>query len=226
MLDRVALGERLDLMRAEIAQAARDTGRSPDELTLIVVTKFHPPELIQALVDLGVCDIGENRHQEAAAKHDLLSELNVTWHFIGQLQSKKARQVARYADVIHSIDRAALVEALAPIDRTIDCFLQVNLTDDPNRGGVAPGDLIALAEQVAATPTLKLLGVMAVAPLDEAPDTAFERLRGYSELVQTVEPSATSISAGMTQDFREAIAVGATHLRIGSAITGNRPAAG
>lgn len=226
MLDRVALGERLDLMRAEIAQAARDTGRSPDELTLIVVTKFHPPELIQALVDLGVRDIGENRHQEAAAKHDLLSELNVTWHFIGQLQSKKARQVARYADVIHSIDRAALVEALAPIDRTIDCFLQVNLTDDPNRGGVAPGDLIALAEQVAATPTLKLLGVMAVAPLDEAPETAFERLRGYSELVQTVEPSATSISAGMTQDFREAIAAGATHLRIGSAITGNRPAAG
>lgn len=226
MLDRVALGERLDLMRAEIAQAARDTGRSPDELTLIVVTKFHPPELIQALVDLGVRDIGENRHQEAAAKHDLLSELNVTWHFIGQLQSKKARQVARYADVIHSIDRAALVEALAPIDRTIDCFLQVNLTDDPNRGGVAPGDLIALAEQVAATPTLKLLGVMAVAPLDEAPETAFERLRGYSELVQTVEPSATRISAGMTQDYREAIAAGATHLRIGSAITGNRPAAG
>lgn len=226
MLDRVALGERLDLMRAEIAQAARDTARSPDELTLIVVTKFHPPELIQALVDLGVRDIGENRHQEAAAKHDLLSELNVTWHFIGQLQSKKARQVARYADVIHSIDRAALVEALAPIDRTIDCFLQVNLTDDPHRGGVAPGDLIALAEQVAATPTLKLLGVMAVAPLDEAPETAFERLRGYSELVQTVEPSATSISAGMTQDFREAIAAGATHLRIGSAITGNRPAAG
>ena len=150
----------------------------------------------------------------------------MTWHFIGQLQSKKARQVARYADVIHSIDRVALVEALAPIERTIDCFIQVNLTDEPHRGGVAPEDLTALAEQVAATPTLNLLGVMAVAPLDEKPEPAFARLRGYSDLVQTVEPGATSISAGMTQDYREAIAAGATHLRIGSAITGNRPAAG
>lgn len=223
MLNREALQHRLDLMRTEIADAAVAVDRSPDELTLIVVTKFHPPELIEALVDFGVTDIGENRHQEAAAKHELLSELPVTWHYIGQLQSKKARQVARYADVIHSIDRVALVEALAPIERTIDCFLQVNLTDDPNRGGVAPTDLAALAERTVATPTLNLLGVMAVAPLDEAPESAFARLRSCAEIVQSIEPTATFISAGMTQDFREAIAAGATHLRIGSAITGNRP---
>lgn len=226
MLDRQALSDRLDLMRAEIAAAAGAAGRSADELTLIVVTKFHPAELIEALVDLGVRDIGENRHQEAAAKHEELSALDVTWHFIGQLQSKKARQVARYADVIHSIDRVALVDALEPIDRTIDCFLQVNLTDDPNRGGVAPEDLPALAERAAAASTLNLLGVMAVAPLDEEPEAAFARLRTFSEVVQSIEPSATAISAGMTHDFREAIAAGATHLRIGSAITGNRPAAG
>jgi len=226
MLDRQALSDRLDLMRAEIAAAAGAAERSADELTLIVVTKFHPAELIEALVDLGVRDIGENRHQEAAAKHEELSALDVTWHFIGQLQSKKARQVARYADVIHSIDRVALVDALEPIDRTIDCFLQVNLTDDPNRGGVAPEDLPALAERAAAASTLNLLGVMAVAPLDEEPEAAFARLRTFSEVVQSIEPNATAISAGMTHDFREAIAAGATHLRIGSAITGNRPTPG
>lgn len=226
MLDLEALQHRLDFMRDEIADAASAAGRSSDELTLIVVTKFHPPELIEALVSMGVTDIGENRHQEAAAKHDLLSELPVTWHYIGQLQSKKARQVAKYADLIHSIDRVALVEALEPIDRTIDCFLQVNMTEDPNRGGVSPAELASLAERTVETSTLNLLGVMAVAPLDEEPESAFARLRSYAEIVQSVAPSATFISAGMTQDFREAIAAGATHLRIGSAITGNRPEPG
>lgn len=217
------LQQRLTDVRQRIADAASAAQRSPDELTLIVVTKFHPAQLIRDLARLGVTDIGENRHQEASEKFAELSDVDVTWHFIGQLQTKKARQVARYADVIHGIDRPGLVDALSSIDRTVDCFVQVNLTDDPERGGVQPGELLQLTEQVLSTDRLKLRGVMAVAPLEEEPRAAFARLRELSERVQTLAPSATDISAGMTQDFAEAIAEGATHLRIGTAITGNRP---
>jgi PLP dependent protein len=217
---------RLSHTRELIAAAAKEANRSVDELTLIVVTKFHPSSLIRELAALGVTDIGENRHQEAAQKFDELNELDLTWHFIGQLQTKKARQVARYADVIHGIDRVGLVDALQSIDRVIDCFIQVNLTDDIGRGGVEPDQLLELAEQVLSTPTLNLRGVMAVAPLDEPPRPAFARLREYSEMVQSLAPEATDISAGMTLDFADAIAEGATHLRIGSAITGNRPSPG
>jgi pyridoxal phosphate enzyme (YggS family) len=224
--DSDSLENRLSHIREQVAAAAKEAHRSDDELTLIVVTKFHPSSLIRELAALGVTDIGENRHQEAAQKFDELSELDVTWHFIGQLQTKQARQVARYADVIHGIDRVGLVDALQSIDRVIDCFIQVNLTDDIGRGGVEPDQLLELAEQVLLSPTLNLRGVMAVAPLDEPPRPAFARLRGYSELVQSLAPEATDISAGMTLDFTDAIAEGATHLRIGSAITGNRPSPG
>lgn len=217
------LSERLDSVRAQIADAAVAADRSADELTLIVVTKFHPTQLIRDLASLGVRDIGENRHQEASAKADELRDLDLAWHFIGQLQTKKARQVARYADVIHGIDRLGLVDALRPIDRTIDCFLQVNLTDDPGRGGVQPNELLPLAEAVLDTPTMNLLGVMAVAPLDEPARPAFERLRLLSDALRAIAPDASYISAGMTHDFVDAIAEGATHLRIGTAITGIRP---
>lgn len=220
--EREALRERLEQVNQRITVAAEAAGRTRDELTLIVVTKFHPASLIRDLVSLGVTDIGENRHQEASQKFDELSDIDVTWHFIGQLQTKKARQVARYADVIHGIDRIGLVDALHSIERTVDCFIQVNLTDDPGRGGVQPEELLSLTEHVVASETLNLLGVMAVAPLNEPPRPAFERLRALSEQVQTVAPNATNISAGMTQDFAEAIAEGATHLRIGTAITGIR----
>lgn len=217
------LQHRLESVRGEIGRAAADVGRSSDDLTLIVVTKFHPTSLIRELAKLGVRDIGENRHQEASQKFDELRDLDLTWHFIGQLQSKKARQVARYADVIHGIDRQSLVDALRPVEREIECFIQVNLTEDPVRGGVQPSEMMALAESVLSTPSLKLLGVMAVAPLDEPARPAFEQLRAYSEDVRTLAPDARFISAGMTHDFRDAIAEGATHLRIGTAITGNRP---
>lgn len=221
--EREALRERLGRVEQQITAAAQDVGRSRDELTLIVVTKFHPASLIRDLVSFGVGDIGENRHQEASEKFDELTDIDVTWHFIGQLQTKKARQVARYADVIHGIDRGGLVDALSSIDKTVDCFIQVNLTDDPGRGGVQPEELLGLTEHVLQCDTLNLLGVMAVAPLNEPPRPAFARLRDLSEQVKTLAPDATKISAGMTQDFAEAIAEGATHLRIGTAITGNRP---
>lgn len=218
------LAERLAAVREGVADAARAAGRSPDELTTIVVTKFHPASLVRELAALGVRDVGENRHQEAQEKAAELADLDLRWHFVGQLQSKKARQVRRYAAVIHSLDRIALVDALKLDDAPdVDVFVQLNLTDDPARGGVADPDLEPLVEHVLATPGLRLLGVMAVAPLDEEPARAFERVRLASERVRGLAAEATAISAGMSQDYPEAIAAGATHLRIGTAITGNRP---
>ncbi|WP_420361905.1 YggS family pyridoxal phosphate-dependent enzyme [Curtobacterium aetherium] len=222
------LEARLAAVRGSIADAARAAGRTADELTLVVVTKYHPAALVRRLAGLGVTDVGENRHQEAQAKAAELADLPLTWHFIGQLQSKKARQARRYAHVVQSLDRASVVDAFAPTEaepdpRVLDGFVQVNLTDDPGRGGVAPDAVEALAERILATGTLRLRGVMAVAPLDEEPRAAFARLRTISERLRTVEPTATDISAGMSGDHAEAIAEGATHLRIGTAITGKRP---
>lgn len=218
------LAERLAAVREGVADAARAAGRSPDELTTIVVTKFHPASLVRELAALGVRDVGENRHQEAQEKAAELADLDLRWHFVGQLQSKKARQVRRYAAVIHSLDRISLVDALKVDDAPdVDVFVQLNLTDDPARGGVADRDLEPLVEHVLATGGLRLLGVMAVAPLDEEPARAFERVRLASERVRRLAPAASAISAGMSQDYREAVAAGATHLRIGTAITGNRP---
>ncbi|MGN7798507.1 YggS family pyridoxal phosphate-dependent enzyme [Leifsonia sp. 22587] len=217
------LAERLAAVREGVADAARAAGRRPEELTTIVVMKFHPASLVRELASLGVRDVGENRHQEAQEKAAELADLDLTWHFVGQLQSKKARQARRYASVIHSVDRTSLVDALASDESDVDAFVQLNLTDDPGRGGVADRDLEALVEHVLETPGLRLLGVMAVAPLGEEPARAFERVRAASDRVRALAPGATAISAGMSQDYREAIAAGATHLRIGTAITGNRP---
>ncbi|PKQ33201.1 MAG: YggS family pyridoxal phosphate-dependent enzyme, partial [Actinobacteria bacterium HGW-Actinobacteria-11] len=209
-----------------IAVAARAAGRDPAELTRIVVTKFHPASLVRELHALGVHDVGENRQQELSAKQAELAALDLTWHFIGQGQTNKAAAIRRSADVVHSVDRGRFADALdraAQDDGLLDVLVQVNLTDDPGRGGVAPADAVALAEHVLALPSLRLRGVMAVAPLDEEPGAAFARLRAVAEGVRAVQPSASWISAGMTGDFVEAIDAGATHLRIGSAITGPRP---
>lgn len=198
-------------------------------VTVIVVSKFHPVELVRELAAAGQRDFGESRHPESRDKAEALADLDLTWHFVGQLQRKKARQVARYADVLHSIDSIELVEALEGGDEprpVRDALVQLNLTDDPARGGVAPADLDALAERVAASPALRLRGVMAVAPLGEEPGRAFERLARHAERARTIDPDADWISAGMSADWREALEHGATHLRIGTAITGNRPAAG
>jgi pyridoxal phosphate enzyme (YggS family) len=219
----LGLAERLDAVAGRIADAARAAGRDPADLTTIVVTKFHPASLVRELYGLGVRDFGENRHQEAREKAAELSDLDLSWHFIGQLQSKKARQVREYARVIHSIDREPLVAALAT-GAPVDCFLQVNLTDDPERGGVRPAEVPRLAESIAEAEGLHLLGVMGVAPLGEEPRPAFARLRELGEAVARIAPGATAMSAGMSHDFADAIAEGATHLRIGTAITGNRPA--
>ena len=217
--------ERLAAVRDEIASAPGGA-----DATLVVVTKFHPASLVEELAAAGQRDMGESRHPEARDKATLLAHLGLTWHYVGQLQRKKMRQVARYADVLHSIDAPELVDALeggeGPHETPVrDAFVQVNLTDDPGRGGVQPDDVEAMVARVLATGTLRLRGVMAVAPLDEEPRAAFARLRSISERVVSLEPGATDISAGMSGDYAEAILEGATHLRIGTAITGNRPLA-
>ncbi|MFF2369021.1 YggS family pyridoxal phosphate-dependent enzyme [Agromyces sp. NPDC058110] len=221
------LRARLQAVSSRVDEAARLAGRDPAGIRTIVVTKFHPASLVRDLASLGVTDVGENRHQEAQAKALELADLGLDWHFIGQLQSKKARQVRAYAAAIHSIDRPALVDALRSEETSVDCFVQVNLTDDPGRGGVAPDDLGALVDHVLATPGLRLQGLMAVAPLDEPARPAFARVRALSErFVLPSAPEAASLSMGMSHDLEEAVAEGATHLRIGTAITGNRPIAG
>ncbi|WP_447949664.1 YggS family pyridoxal phosphate-dependent enzyme [Microbacterium aurum] len=229
------LAERLTALDARIADAARAVGRDPGPLTRIVVTKFHPAQLVADLAALGVRDIGENRQQELTAKRAALQQVegpaaDVRWHFIGQLQSKKARAVRAASDCVHSVDRDRVADALHAADpdgNVLDVFLQVNLTDDPGRGGISPGEVEALAEHVAARcPSLRVRGVMAVAPLTQAPAAAFERLAAAADAVRRVVPDAAWMSAGMSGDFAEAIAAGATHLRIGTAITGPRPADG
>jgi PLP dependent protein len=220
------LSERLASVRAEVSDAAREAGRDPASITTIVVTKFHPAELVRDLAQLGVTDVGENRHQDAGPKAAALRDLPLTWHFIGQLQSNKVRAVLEYATVVQSIDRASLVAAIEATGLPIEAFIQLNLTDDPNRGGVAPGELEALTEHVLAAPNILLRGVMAVAPLGEDPRAAFRRVRDASEKVRLLAPEADALSMGMSGDFREAILEGATHLRIGTAITGNRPSGG
>ena len=204
----------------------REAGRDESEVTTVVVTKFHPASLVRELAALGVADVGENRQQEASDKAADLADLELVWHFIGQLQSKKTRPVLAFASAIHSLDRLSLVsalgKALAPGD-SIDAFIQLNLTDDPGRGGVSPDDLEPFAESVLATDGIRLRGLMAVAPLDNRPREAFARVRTLGERLRTLAPDATGLSMGMSGDFREAVLEGATHLRIGTAITGNRP---
>ena len=213
------LEQRLAAVRARVDRAARAADRDPAGITTIVVTKFQPLRLIERLHALGVRDFGESRHPEARDKAAALPD--ATWHFVGQLQTNKARQVARYADVIHSVDRAGLVDALAGQD--VDVLIQVDLgADGTGRGGARPGEVPGLAEQVLAA-GLRLCGVMTVAPQGVPPGTAFAALRMVSERVRAVDPTADRISAGMSGDLEAAIAAGATHLRIGSAITGPRP---
>jgi pyridoxal phosphate enzyme (YggS family) len=225
-----AVGHRIDG-----ALAAAD--RPADRPQLIVVTKFHPAQDIRRLASLGITDVGENRDQEAAQKAAELRSLDLRWHFVGQLQSNKAKSVVKYAYAVHSVDRRQIAGALgkamaAEHELTgrppLDCFIQVSLDEDADgqRGGARPADVPALAEQIAGSGGLRLAGVMAVAPLGADPATAFEKLAGISARLTADHPEATGISAGMSQDLEAAIRFGATHLRIGSDILGPRPALG
>ena len=210
--------------------AAKASNRSSADVTLVVVTKNHPHQLVLDLLALGARDFGENRDQEAAPKAKEIARLateDYRWHFVGQLQTNKVKTVLEYANFIHSLDRESLLTELQKRteDRadTLGVFIQVNLTEDPNRGGVRVPDLMGFAEKVVASHGLKLEGLMGVGGLQVAPEAEFEKLANLSVKLQKVAPGARGLSMGMSSDFEVAIGYGATHLRIGTAITGNRP---
>ncbi|HET7358378.1 MAG TPA: YggS family pyridoxal phosphate-dependent enzyme [Nocardioidaceae bacterium] len=231
---RAELAGNLERVRERIAAACTAAGRDPDQVTLTVVTKFFPASDVRLLAELGVRDLGENRHQEAQAKAADCADLKLRWHFIGHLQSNKAGAVARYADVVESVDRTSLVTRLSrgahDSDRVVDCLVQVDLDPDTDahagRSGAAPADVVPLAERLVAADGLRLRGVMAVAPLGADPAPAFASLMRVSDQVRGVDPAATWVSAGMSGDLEAAVAAGATHVRIGSAILGPRPVLG
>jgi pyridoxal phosphate enzyme (YggS family) len=225
--DELAL--RLAEVRSRIAKACEAAGREASELTLVAVTKTRPASDVRLLSELGVTDIGENRDAEAAPKAAECADLgleNLTWHFIGQLQTNKCASVVRYASVVHSVDRHRLIGALGNAarraGRVIECLVEVSLDGDPARGGAVAGEVPALAEALAAEEGLVLGGVMAVAPLSMPPADAFARLRVSAAAVRGVRPDATVISAGMSGDLEAAVEAGATHLRIGTALLGDR----
>jgi pyridoxal phosphate enzyme (YggS family) len=225
--DQIAAG--LDDVRRRIADAASASGRAADDVTLVVVTKFFPASDVRLLAGLGVTDVGENRHPEAGDKLAECGDLGLRWHFIGGLQSNKAAVVGSYADVVESVDRVKLVNALnrGAHERAhpVDVLLQVSL-DPPGgegRAGADPQDLPALADAVDGSGMLTLRGLMAVAPLDEEPRAAFDRLAAVHTSFVAERPEATWLSAGMSNDFETAIEAGATHVRVGSAILGARP---
>ena len=227
---RATLTANLAAVRARIAHACEDAGRDPASVTLTVVTKFFPASDVRLLADLGVTDVGENRHQEAEAKVAECQDVPVRWHFVGGLQSNKAAAVAAYADVVESVDRRKVVDALQrgaeQRPRPLDVLLQVSL-DPPGtqggRSGAAPEEVTALADLVASRARLRLRGVMAVAPLGADPEEAFARLTKVVEAVRADHPDATAVSAGMSEDLEAAIRHGATHVRIGRAVLGPRP---
>lgn len=231
---RQQLADGLAAVHGRIAAACAAAGRSTDEITLVIVTKFFPASDVRLLAELGVGDVGENRHQEAEAKAAVLRAedgpvAGLRWHFIGGLQSNKAAAVARYADVVHSVDRAKLVAPLArgaeQRERRLDVLIQVSL-DPPEaagRSGAAVADVPRLAEEVAGNERLRLRGVMGVAPLGGDADRAFAQLAQIAGRVREIVPDAGWISAGMSGDLEQAVRNGATHLRVGSAVLGERP---
>jgi pyridoxal phosphate enzyme (YggS family) len=215
-------------VQRRIGHAARSVSRSPDDVTLIVVTKTFPTSDVRLLASLGVHDIGESRHQEAVVKKQECADLALRWHFVGRLQSNTASAVARYASVVHSVDRLTLVGKLADgaarAGRRVDCLIQVNLHGDGRGlGGAGAGDLERLADSIASAGGLALRGLMAVAPLGADPTGAFERLSELSQRLRRLNGEATWISAGMSGDFEAAVVHGATHVRVGSAVLGARP---
>jgi pyridoxal phosphate enzyme (YggS family) len=230
------LGENLKAVRERIQAACVAAGRPEGSVTLVGITKTFPISDVRALAALGVQDLGENREQELKAKAPDCQD--VTWHFVGQLQSNKARSVVRNASVLHSVDRSSLVKALsrAAVDegRVLRCLLQVSLAEygrdevatGMSRGGVAPADVPELAAEVAAADGLELGGVMAVAPLGSDADEAFGGLEGVASRLRSEHPGADWISAGMSGDLEAAIRRGATHVRLGRALLGTRPPLG
>jgi pyridoxal phosphate enzyme (YggS family) len=232
------LAANLAQVERRITAACTAAGRKREEVTLIVVTKTYPASDVRILSELGVRHVAENRDQDAAPKAAACSDLPLSWHFVGQLQTNKVRSVVGYADVVQSVDRARLVTALSKeverVGREVGCLIQVALDAGESargeRGGVAPGGIAELAGLVAGAPGLRLGGLMTVAPLTGEyagqQQAAFERLMDLSTDLRRTHPAANMVSAGMSADLEQAVAAGATHVRVGTAVLGVRPGLG
>ncbi|KAF2780678.1 YggS family pyridoxal phosphate-dependent enzyme [Streptomyces coelicoflavus] len=228
----------LAAVEERITAACAAAGRPREEVTLIVVTKTYPADDVRILSELGVRHVAENRDQDAAPKAAACSDLPLSWHFVGQLQTNKVRSVVGYADVVQSVDRARLVAALSKeavrAGRELGCLLQVALDAGEGgrgeRGGVSPDGIEELADLVAGSEGLRFDGLMTVAPLTGAyagrQRAAFEHLMDLSTCVRRTHPAATMVSAGMSADLEQAVAAGATHVRVGTAVLGVRPRLG
>jgi PLP dependent protein len=214
--------ERLDQVRGAIARAARLAGRSPDAVTLVAVSKTHSAEAIRPLIEAGQRDFGENRVQEAEAKWPALKAEapGARLHLIGRLQSNKADDAVALFDVLHSLDRPSLIEALAAamakLDRRPDCFLQVNIGDEPQKGGCPVADLPALVER-SRSAGLPVAGLMAIPPLNVEPAPYFALLAKLAR-----RHALPGLSMGMSADYETAVTLGASHVRVGTALFGER----
>ncbi|GHG17306.1 YggS family pyridoxal phosphate-dependent enzyme [Streptomyces filamentosus] len=239
MTDRTAeLAGNLARVEERIAAACAAAGRPREEVTLIVVTKTYPASDVRILHGLGVRHVAENRDQDAAPKAAACADLDLTWHFVGQLQTNKVRSVVGYADVVQSVDRIKLVSSLSAAaeraGRELGCLIQVALDAEAggrgDRGGVAPDGVEELAAALDAAPGLRLGGLMTVAPLvgeyAGRQRAAFDRLMDLSTALRATRPAANMVSAGMSADLEDAIAAGATHVRVGTAVLGVRPKLG
>lgn len=200
-------------------EAVKARIKNPD-VTLIVVTKTYPVSDVQILRELGVRDFGENRNEEGLEKS---AAVEGRWHYQGEIQSRKLRDIAQWADVVHSLDDASHISKLSnAATKPLDIFLQLSLDGDPSRGGVIESELPALADIALASPNLHLAGLMCVPPVAADPRSAFTEIAAIHRRFITNYPDATALSAGMSGDFEIAIDCGATHIRVGSSILGSR----
>ena len=215
------IARNLERVRNQVKNAAASSNRKYEDITLIAVTKTFPVSDVHILASLDVHHYGENRDSDAAPK---AAAVPGTWHFQGQIQSNKLKSIASWANVIHSLDEIRHIQALDKVAiHRIGVFLQVSLDGAQGRGGASTADLSALADSVLNSTHLDLMGLMAVAPLDESSDQALEKLAAIHDGFKASYPMATSLSAGMSNDFESAISHGATHIRVGSSILGSRP---
>ena len=221
------LATNLDLLKSQIHETAAAANRDPAAIKLIAVTKGFPASDMLALHQLGITDFGESKDQEVREKLPALSGISSQIHFIGQLQRNKLKSIVSYSSLIHSVDRPELIAALVKLKVDLDSLpaimLQVDLANrtNPSRGGVAPDRLVELAEQ-AQLAGISVLGLMAVAPLGELASDAFARFDQIANQFCEFFPTATARSIGMSGDWQSAVRYGATHLRIGAALLGNR----
>jgi pyridoxal phosphate enzyme (YggS family) len=222
------IAENLQEVRRLVSEALQGDRRA---VTIVAVSKTHPPAMVREAFAAGQRDFGENYVQEAVAKIAALSDLAATWHYIGALQSNKAGEVAERFDWVHGIDRARIADLLSrhrPAGRPpLQACVQVNISEEATKSGVRPGEALALARHVAALPGLTFRGLMGIASPsgDEAKARAeFAVLRRELEAIRAAGIACDTLSMGMTQDYRAALAEGATMLRIGTAIFGAREA--